>query len=587
MVNRASKAPRFILRSSALLSVLVFSLLFGRPALADDPVLERVDALAAAGAPGLALRVLDAAAMPSSAPGERWVAYERRRLQLYRSLNDTKAIAARIAALPVDAPDALRRHAAALLAEAKIETGDPEGARELLAALIHEAPDSERAEVLVRLAALELGHGRWREAQDLLDGAGTESRSESIERLRAEIDLRADRPRAALARTAALVSPDSRVLALTAALRAKARPPGEVVVEAQRIAQATTTEAPLRRAAWLLRAEAARRAGQTVREVSSLEQALALRDAGRHAYLSASGEDLWNSYRRLAEAVARSAGLRAGDGAAWLAHADTYRADEAFYARALYALAARSAETQDTRETAHARLADSLLAAGLPATLEALFPSSTYVSAPTAIRQRLLDVALARGDFRRAVTLMDTLAPPGGETAARWTLRRARVLLYAGYRHEALGLLSGLLDGSRFDEDFAGAYLQGLFDLQTLALHEEALVLLEAVYDRVDNSRMRRELLYWQADSLAALGRQAEAAERYLRSASYGGASPSDPWGQAARFYAAEALGRARLTGDARSVYAALLTQTTDPARRAAIEQQMQQLWLSGQATTR
>lgn len=587
MLNRAPKRFCSTPRSSALRSVLVLLFLLGSSALADDPVLERVDALVAAGAPALALRVLDEAAVPQPTRGdERWVAYERRRLQLYRSLNDTGAIAARIAALPADAPGGLRRHALALLVEAKIESGDVEGIPDLLSTLSDQASDTERSEVFVRLAALELGRGHLQEAQALLDRAGAESRSEGIERLRAEIDLRAGRPRAALARTAALASADSRLLALAAALRAKARAAGEVVVEVQRIAQASTAEPALRRAAWLLRAEAARSAGQTVREVSSLEQALALHDAGRYTYLSGSGEDLWAAYGRLAEAVARGARLRAGDGAAWLAHADAFRPDEAYYARALYASVARTGETQVTRETAHVRLADSLLAAGLPATLEALYPSSAYTAAPPAIRQRLLDAALARGDFRHAVALMDALPPPAGEAAARWTLRRARVLLYAGYQHEALVLLSGLLDGPRFDEDFAGAYLQVVFDLQSLALHQEALVLLEAVYDRADNPRMRRELLYWQADSLAALGRDAEAAERYLRSASHGGASPSDPWGQAARFHAAEALGRARLIQDARSVYAALLTQTTDPARRAAIEQQMQQLWLSGQATT-
>ncbi|BAU48925.1 hypothetical protein SVA_2375 [Sulfurifustis variabilis] len=554
--------------------------------MAGDPVLERVDAIVAAGAPELALRLLQDSPAPPPVPGEsRWEDHERRRLQIHRSLNDVDGIAARLAALPASASPALRRYALGLLAEAKIEAGDAEGAHRILQQVIEENPDEQR-EALARLAALALDRGRLQEARSLLDRAGADGASEDIQRLRAEIDLREGRPRAALARASALGSAEGRLLALTAALRAKTRPPGEVLADAQRLAQAKETAPSLRRAAWTLRAEAARRAGQLVREIGSLEQALALPGAGGHAYLAASADDLWAAYGRLAQAVGRGAGLSQDDASAWLAQAEAYATEDGHYARALYAFAAQTAGVDTAREAAQVGLAESLLAAGLPATLDALYPPSMQATLPAAVRQRLLDAALARGDFKHAVALMDGLPPPSGDAASRWNLRRARVLLYAGYRHEALVLLSGLLDGPGIDEGFAGAYLQVVFDLQALELHQEALVLMEAVYKRVDNPRMRRELLYWQADSLTARGRHAEAAEYYLRSATHGGASPSDPWGQAARFRAAEALVRARLVSDARSIYAALLTQTTDPARRAAIEQQMQQLWLTGKATT-
>lgn len=574
MVNRALSSFRPAVRLSVFLLVL-----FARPAWAGDPLIERVDALAASGASELALRILDEAGA-SDPRDPRWETHERRRLDLHRALRQPQPIAARIRALPTEASPALRRHAAIRLAEASIEAGNGDGARDQLYAALAEVSGEERAHVLARLAALELARGRWREAESLLDQAGGTT-SGPIERLRAEIDLRAGRPRAALSRAAAGGSPSGRLVLLTAALRAKARPPGEVLAEAQRLAQAAETEPGVRRAAWILRAEAARSAGQTVREISSLEQALALPDTGHHTYLQATADDLQTAYRRLGEAVGRSAGLRAADGAGWLAHAKTYTPDEGYYARAVYAFLAQASDAPSIRDTAQARLADSLLAAGLPATLEALYPPASRAAAPVPVRQRLLDAALARGDFKAAVSLMDELPPPAEDRALGWALRRARTLLYAGYRHEALVLLSSLLDEPRFDDEFAGAYLQVVFDLQALSLHEQALVLLEGISRRVDNARMQRELLYWQADSLAALGRHAAAAEHYLRSASHGGASPSDPWGQAARFHAAEALARARFVTDARSVYASLLKQTADPARRAAIEHQMQQLWLT------
>ena len=105
--------------------------------MAGDPVLERVDALVAAGAPELALRLLQDSPAPPPVPGEsRWEDHERRRLQIHRSLNDVDGIAARLAALPASASPALRRYALGLLAEAKIEAGDAEGAHRILQQVI-------------------------------------------------------------------------------------------------------------------------------------------------------------------------------------------------------------------------------------------------------------------------------------------------------------------------------------------------------------------------------------------------------------------------------------------------------------------
>jgi hypothetical protein len=82
------------------------------------------------------------------------------------------------------------------------------------------------------------------------------------------------------------------------------------------------------------------------------------------------------------------------------------------------------------------------------------------------------------------------------------------------------------------------------------------------------------------ADSKNAIGEFQMAGELYLRSASYGNARGADPWGQTARFHAAEALGEAGLVADARDVYRKLLEHTTDQRRRALLERNIEQLWL-------
>jgi tetratricopeptide (TPR) repeat protein len=201
---------------------------------------------------------------------------------------------------------------------------------------------------------------------------------------------------------------------------------------------------------------------------------------------------------------------------------------------------------------------------------------------PTLVRYRLADKALAEYNVRLAGTLLkDMQAPPAGEDEALWRLRRARVLVYAGDDQAAVTLLRGLAtERPTLDPDFADRLLQVVFDLQALGRHAEALPLLEAVYARVEHARLRRELLFWQAESQAGLKRYQDAAELFLRSATFAGASGGDPWGMTARFHAAEALAKAGLTDDARGVYNKLLAVTDDPRRRSVIERNIQQLWL-------
>ena len=97
---------------------------------------------------------------------------------------------------------------------------------------------------------------------------------------------------------------------------------------------------------------------------------------------------------------------------------------------------------------------------------------------------------------------------------------------------------------------------------------------------------MQREILYWIADSRAALGAHQQAAELYLRSAAYQHPTGGDMWGQTARYHAAEQLGKAGLTRDARLVYRALLKHTEDAKQRAVLERNIQQLWLIEKKTT-
>ena len=74
--------------------------------------------------------------------------------------------------------------------------------------------------------------------------------------------------------------------------------------------------------------------------------------------------------------------------------------------------------------------------------------------------------------------------------------------------------------------------LQVVFDLQAVGKHAEAYVLLESLYSLVDQPQQQREILFWMADSKAALGEHEAAAELYLRSANHPPGEGKDIWGQ-------------------------------------------------------
>jgi TolA-binding protein len=208
---------------------------------------------------------------------------------------------------------------------------------------------------------------------------------------------------------------------------------------------------------------------------------------------------------------------------------------------------------------------------------------------PAYVRYRLADLALAGYDIAFAGRLMHGLeTPPNGEDQEVWALRRARVLVYAGRYADARQLLTGLLNGKKkINDEFAERLLQVIFDFQAAQRQGDAIALLEQLWRQVDNPRTQREILYWIAESRAAQGEYQQAAELYLRSATYQHPTGGDMWGQTARFHAAEALGKAGLTQDARLVFQALLKHTADAKQRAVIERSIQQLWLiEKQATT-
>jgi hypothetical protein len=586
---------RFLLRASLLFLFLAPLLVHA----ADNDVLERVQALTNGGATQLALRLLDQN-QPPATQTETWMQWEKQRYALYRAQRNWTQLAERATNLPADLPPEFVHWAKTEAARARLRANDAPGARRVLRDLLWQEQGSrdERAEwrqLVIRSYLIENNVGdaltalqKYREDFQV--------NSPAWRQLEATILIRAGKSKQAYALIGDIKTHDGRLLSLLAGLRGGLIPPTTVQTRALSLAEETRNKPALNQQVWLLTAEAAGRARDTLRRMYALERAQTgarEQDTVPEVLLVANPDDLWQVYERYAEALGNEARLLIGNDAAWLKKAEAYKRDDAMQARAFYAFLLGHAG-KNTRQLALQRFTDSLIEDGRADVLRALYTKSRRYpdlnTVPEYVRYRLADQALADYDIALAARAIQGLEkPPSGEDADDWALRRARVLIYAGDQRGAVQLLNSILaDKKKLDDAFADRYVQVLFDLQAAGQHSQAIVLLEAVFQLAASARIQRESLYWMADSKAALGEHQQAAELYLRSATYQHPTGGDMWGQTARYHAAEELGKAGLTQDARLVFQALLRHTEDAKQRAVIERNIQQLWLiEKQATPR
>lgn len=563
---------------------------------ADNDALERVRALTKGGATQLALRLLDQY-QPAATQTESWMQWEKERYALYRAQRNWAQLAERATSPPVGLPTEFVRWAKTEAARARLNASDTQGARRVLRDLLWQEQGSrdERAEwrqLVIRSYLIENNVG---DAQTALQQyrADFQVNSPAWRQLEATILIRAGKARDAYALIGDIKTHDGQLLTLLAGLQGDMLAPATVLKRALSLAEETRNKSALNHQAWLLVAEAAARAKDPLRRMYALERALtdAREQAVPDALLVVNADDLWQAYESYAEALGNEARLLVGNDAAWLKKAESYKRDDALQARAFYAFLLGHAGI-DTRKLAQQRFVDSLIEDGRAEVLRALYAESRRYSnlkaVPEYARYRLADQALTDYDITFAARLMQGLeSPPAGEDPDGWSLRRARVLIYAGDQRGALQLLNAILAGKKkLSDAFAERFIQVLFDLQAAEHHTQAIALLEAVFQLATNPRIQRESLYWTADSKAALGDHQQAAELYLRSATYQHPTGGDMWGQTARYHAAEELGKAGLTQDARLVFQALLRHADDAKQRAVIERNIQQLWLIEKKTT-
>lgn len=571
---------------------LVFIFLGALSAVVEANVLERIDILIKGGAPNLALRLMEAH-QPDIAQQQDWMQWERQRMAIYASQNDWAAIVERIERLPKELPVDFIEEMWLKAAAAQLAAGNGSGARRYLRRLIWGQRDDIQATAPWRKMVV-----RTYLVDDAIEDANIAIRrfqqdfkprdDNAWYYLHGRVLLRTGDHTSAMKLMAQRQTHEGRLLYLLARLRSGKHEPARVIQKARALEKETRKRPEINRRVWALLAEAAAKSQDAALEVISLERALPVADR----LFEIGADDLWTAYERYGEALGNKAHLLIGDEAAWFEQAKKYNKKAPSRARAVYALLATKSQGQKARDRGHLRLLRSLYASGYDKVARSLYTESSRYPAPqdlpAAVRYFLSDKALEAYDVRWASRLVEGLdEPPPGEAQQRWLLRRARLAIYAGDYARGIGVIDNILaEREQLTSAEAEEMLQVVFDLQATRNYAQAYTLFERIHGLVRSKRLKRETLFWMAESRASAGDYQEAAELFLRSAVYKQPDGADIWGQTARYSAAEALGKAGLTDDARNVYTALLKITRDSKRRSIIERNMQQLWLPGSPAT-
>ena len=298
---------------------------------------------------------------------------------------------------------------------------------------------------------------------------------------------------------------------------------------------------------------------------------------------------LWQAYAEYADLVGNRSELLVGDDTRWLEVAQKTAQATPIKARSLYALLMASSLASEVINPAAEGYLKTFSQIEEPERnlLNQLFNhSDTFTDAsriPPLMRYQLVDLALKNGDITEATRLMSGLTTyPDGTDRLSWQLRQSRVLILGGRYDEGNQIMQALI--SEYAEPNAentDKILQVLFDLQTVNLHEEVIQHLNRLLAIGVEARQHREILFWIGDSYKALEKYDQAALLYLQSAMLPDPEAMDPWAQTARFNAAESLQKSGLVDDSRRIYEALLSITQEPARRALLNHNIQQLWLN------
>ena len=559
---------------------------------AADERLELLHGISTAGAPNLALTMLDQAQPQLDADLYQWILWEQERFTILERWQLWDQLLVRAEGLPADIPRQFASQAATHQARAFLELGQYRSAREVLRRQLWNPGATEFPEYETwRRQIIEsyLGDGLIEDARVAMLRFGQDFDSADIDwlLLRARVLIESGRPGQAVPVLENQQDWRAEITRLYARYLQGQVDKTEILQQVKKRSTDEKASSEQRAATWGL-------AYQVSRNMAAVDRVVTLENLFREQaqppleLFQLPVDRLWEAYIEYAELVGNRAELLLGDDARWLELADSSVQATPVKARSLYALVMLNSHDPESGELAASGYMKSFgeIDEGDRILLDNLFNRSrTFSSArkiPAGIRYQLVDLALQSADIEEATRLMSGLdSAPEGSSRFEWQLRQSRVLVLGGRYEEGNRVLQNLLGEYREPSPEAtDRILQVLFDLQTVDMHEEAIAHFNQLLRLEIDPRQRREILYWIADSYEGLEKHDHAALLYLQSAMLPGPETMDQWAQSARFNAAENLQKSGLADDARRIYIELLAQTEDVARRSLLNQKIQRLWL-------
>ncbi|HEY3859257.1 MAG TPA: tetratricopeptide repeat protein [Gammaproteobacteria bacterium] len=586
---------------------------------AADPNLTLVSGMASAGAPRIALEIMDRDQPDAAQDLVGWMAWERERIYIYQTARAWKAVIERAGKMPAEATPDFHRWESMQAADAWLHLGDGAKALSLVQPLVWDAKSPPDPATLAQLRQLIIRSYTVSGKLDDAQAAVIRYREDypkdtgAWPLLEARLYLRFGQPQSALDALQDVKGDEAEMLSLLAALRSGQTAPGDVLGQAVHIGSDSQATVQKQVRAWLIAAEAADMLKNPVARIQALQDALGLQPTliEQDEVFSLTPDMLWDAYESYGEDLGNQLQLVVGDDQAWFVAASNAYDSKPVDALALMAVVAydvqgstnaaggmepeaAKAEHMRQGDVAHGQFAALIQKQRHgDAVLRHLYLDSKRFKGsktiPATVRYILVDDVMEQPDIPLASQLMqglDTPPPtePGekpGDPAvadAAWQLKRAHVFILGGDPEQGIASLKKLIDGKApIDGD---GVLQELFALQTLHRDKEAIPLFEALLKTDLKPEQRRQMLYWTADSYKAIGDYAKAAELYLRSAMLPGPFTMDPWAQTARYQAAQMLAQAGYLDDARKLYDGLLSATNDPAQQAVLNHDLQQLLL-------
>lgn len=591
----ANKASFFVGRYFFLgLFFAAIYLIFSSRAAAQD--LATINQLARDGAPGLALTLLDAVQPVPDSNLEGWIFIERQRVDIMRHWKQWDAIVQRLRTLPAIVPYEFEVWVRLEVINAFLQQKKGGAARALLRDLIWTTDTTGiKSEVLALCRRLiirsYLVDDRINDAQRAMLRYQQDygNSGDAWRLLRARVLLRIGRPDEAVILLEKHSEIEAVVLRLLAQLRAGQRTPESVLGDARTLLKQKENHVLDQARVWVVAAEAAAKMNSPVTRLRVLEQAVLVAEhiPADDMIFKVEVDQLWKVYEEYALEEANQMQLLIGQDERWLIEADKWHKSDIEKAKAFYSLIMFKGRSETIRDTATSGFIELVLRQekGIVLLKKLVMESTrfpTLNNVPNRMRYVLIDDALASSDIDTATRLMSDLEkPPDNADTFEWGLRRARVLILGGQYQVGNTVLLQLFDQqSELTADQLDRALQVVFDLQTVGKHKEALALFEHLRKRPLTDQTHRELLFWMADSYRSLAELSLAAAYYLRSATLIDGFGLDPWGQTAKFRAAEVLTEAGLIEDARRIYENLMRVTTAADRRAVLKYKLQELWL-------